>query len=71
IHTDGIDVCVLKQNQVTSKDGTRSVGADPLLRMTAITPTYINKNKRTLEGNWQMYIIDPSRRDMLYCMHEK
>jgi hypothetical protein len=68
IQTDGIGVSVLKQNKESSKGGTKE------MRMKDEDECqYINRlTTRELQGTTNKYVfIDPGRRDLLYCMHER
>ncbi|PHZ17170.1 uncharacterized protein RHIMIDRAFT_243278 [Rhizopus microsporus ATCC 52813] len=68
IQIDGIDVSVLKQNKESSKGGTKRMcmkGEDEC--------QYINKltTRELQETINKCVFIDPGRRDLLYCMHER
>lgn len=68
IQTDGIGVSVLKQNKESSKGGAKG------MRMKDRDECqYINKltTRELQETTDKCVFIDPGRRDLLYCMHER
>ncbi|KAG1613708.1 hypothetical protein G6F46_007501 [Rhizopus delemar] len=70
IYTDGVGVSILKQNYDTKKGGSsgrkpKSIEADEF--------QYIEKlgKEDLLTDVGKCVLIDPDRRDLLFCMHEK
>ncbi|KAG0984422.1 hypothetical protein G6F29_004786 [Rhizopus arrhizus] len=71
ICTDSVGVSVLKQNYDTKKKGGSSGGK--LKSIEADEFQYIKKlgKEALLAGIGKCILIDPSSRDLLYCMYEK
>jgi hypothetical protein len=70
IYTDGVGVSVLKQNHNTKKKGGSSGGKSKPIKADEFQ--YVEKlGKDFLAGVGKCVLIDPGRRDLLYCMHEK
>ncbi|CEG77452.1 hypothetical protein RMATCC62417_12202 [Rhizopus microsporus] len=68
IQTDGIGVSVLKQNKESSKGGTKGMrmkGEDECQYISKLT------TREHQETTNKCVFIDPGRRDLLYCMHER
>ncbi|KAG0753763.1 hypothetical protein G6F57_014079 [Rhizopus arrhizus] len=71
IYTDGVGVSVLKQSYDTMKKGGSSGGKPKSIKAEEFQ--YIEKlgKEELLAGVGKCVLIDPGRRDLLYCMHEK
>ncbi|EIE83438.1 hypothetical protein RO3G_08143 [Rhizopus delemar RA 99-880] len=71
IYTDGVGVSVLKQSYDTMKKGGSSGGKPNSIEADEFQ--YIEKlgKEDLLTGVGKCVLIDPGRRDLLYCMHEK
>ncbi|KAG1577088.1 hypothetical protein G6F48_012872 [Rhizopus delemar] len=71
IYTDGVGVSVLKQNYDTKKKGGSSGGKPNSIEADEFQ--YIEElgKEDLLAGVGKCVLIDPGRRDLLYCMHEK
>ncbi|KAG1495071.1 hypothetical protein G6F47_003807 [Rhizopus delemar] len=71
IYTDGVGVSVLKQNYDTKKKGGSSGGKPKSIEADEFQ--YIEKlgKEELLAGAGKCVLMDPSRQDLLYCMHEK
>ncbi|KAG1560453.1 hypothetical protein G6F49_002680 [Rhizopus delemar] len=71
IYTDGVGVSVLKQNYDTKKKGGSSGGKPKSIEADEFQ--YIEKlgKEDLLAGVGKCVLIEPGRRDLLCCMHEK
>ncbi|EIE92499.1 hypothetical protein G6F46_009596 [Rhizopus delemar] len=71
IYTNGVGVSVLKQNYDTKKKGGNSCGKPNSTEADEFQ--YIEKlgKEDLLAGVGKCVLIDPGRRDLLCCMHEK
>ncbi|EIE83535.1 hypothetical protein RO3G_08240 [Rhizopus delemar RA 99-880] len=71
IYTDGVGVSVLKQSYNTKKKGGSSGGKSKSIE--AVEFQFVEKlgQEELLTGAGKCVLIDPGRRDLLYCMHEK
>ncbi|KAK9761510.1 hypothetical protein K7432_018652 [Basidiobolus ranarum] len=69
MYTDGVGVSVLKQNHDTKKGG----GGAKSLASEEEEFKYVEKlgREELLAGVGKCVIIDPGRRDLLYCIHEE
>ncbi|KAG1466320.1 hypothetical protein G6F46_005022 [Rhizopus delemar] len=70
IYTDGVDVSLLNQNYDTKKKGGSSGGKSKSIKADEFQ--YVEKfgKEELLAGVGKCVLIDPGRRDLLYCMHE-
>ncbi|KAG1056690.1 hypothetical protein G6F43_001445 [Rhizopus delemar] len=71
IYTDGVGVSILKQNYDTKKKGGSSGGKPKSIEADEFQ--YIEKlgKEDLLAGVGKCVLIEPGRRDLLCCMHEK
>jgi hypothetical protein len=73
IYTDGVGVSVLKQNHDTKKKGGGGGGKQKAILAEEKEFKYVEKleKEELLADVGKCVLIDPGRRDMLYCMHEE
>ncbi|KAG1043670.1 hypothetical protein G6F43_011606 [Rhizopus delemar] len=71
IYTDGVDVSILKQNQDTKKKGDSSGGKPKSIKADEFQHIEKLGKEDLLAGIGKCVLIDPGRRDLLCCMHEK
>ncbi|KAG1441894.1 hypothetical protein G6F56_011289 [Rhizopus delemar] len=69
IYTDGVGISILKQNHDSKKK--RSGGKEKKVDVDDDVP-YVHtlSKKQLLADTGKCILVDPGRRDMLYCMHE-
>ncbi|EIE92228.1 hypothetical protein RO3G_17035 [Rhizopus delemar RA 99-880] len=67
----GVDVSILKQNQDTKKKGDSSGGKPKSIKADEFQHIEKLGKEDLLAGIGKCVLIDPGRRDLLCCMHEK